>query len=367
MRSFLSQVIPWIAAIAAAFLAGSRTQANFSRGAFGCTMATATTWRAGTDPAGCWYGTGYDTSGSVADLTYAGANAGDERVLLQGLAMPAAGTYSYTLRARFSSPSQKFYWHILLVSQGTSISLTANGVPRTVTQAGVKSLTSTAPPSQNATGAWVAYTGSFTISAADVAAYQYVVVALVSSRQTGYLAQFDDVYTDLPAVAGDAAAGLKAEWFNIASGVSSFSQITFTSPVKTTYEENINYINRSANPFVPGVRADSFAVKLTGTLRVPTTGSWTFSLGSDDGSSMVLNGVTVFAGTGLQSFATRAVTVTLTAGVYPIDVRFFENTGSQGLVLSWKGPGMAATEVIPASAFQNRLRVARWRPVSADE
>ena len=128
-----------------------------------------------------------------------------------------------------------------------------------------------------------------------------------------------------------------------------------------------DWINTAAAPFVVGVPADRFAVRCTGTITIPSSGAWTLSLGADDGSSLVFNNATVLAADGQHSFTTRSVTVNVSAGRYPFEMKFFENTGSQGCVLSWKGPGMAAAEVIPSSAFRSQLRVTRWRPVSSDE
>ena len=150
-------------------LAAPRTGANFSNGGFVCASVSTTTWTSGTDPTGTWYGSGYTTTGSVADLT-ASTNAGtDARALIQALPIPAAGTYTLTLRARFSSANQGVYWHVLGVTQGRTLTLTNGGIPQTITQAGVKSLLKVAPPGNNATGAWVAYSNTFTLSAADAA------------------------------------------------------------------------------------------------------------------------------------------------------------------------------------------------------
>jgi len=109
-------------------------------------------------------------------------------------------------------------------------------------------------------------------------------------------------------------------------------------------------------------------VRLKGSITIPTTGVWTFTLGSDDGSSLTINNVLVLNQDQLQGFTSRSVAVTLAAGTYPIEVRFFENGGAAGLRLSWRSASMTASEYIPSSAFQNKkLRVVRWRERSRFE
>lgn len=338
--------------------------ANFSKGGFSCNAVANTTWKAGVDATGTWYGPGYTTTGAAADLSYAAPSGTDQRVLMQAIPMPAAGTYLIQLRARVTSANQNMYWHVLGVTNGTTLSLVNNGVPQTITQQGVKSLVRV---SATANGSWASYSNSFTITANDVATYQYYVVALVASRLSAQVAQFDDVYTTAPATTVDSRAGLTAQWFNTPQPVSSLSAISWTNPIKTTKEEQINWPATNSVPFVAGVPNQYFACRITGNLTIPTTGSWTFSLGADDGTSLILNNVTLIAPDGLHSYTTRSVTRTMNAGVYPIEVKYFENTGTHGLALSWFGPNMTATEIIPSSAFQNRLRVLKWTPVSADE
>jgi hypothetical protein len=349
-------------------LASTSARANWSRGGFACSSTSVSSWTAGSSGTGSWFGNGFTTTGSAADLSYSSVTIGDERVLLQAIPMPAATTYAYEVRARFTNANQKMYWHVLAVTRGTTISLAAGGVPVSVTQPGVKSLLRVQLGGVNATGNWATYTGSFTISAADAAAYQFVAIALVASRTSGQIAQFDDVYTDMPAATTDPRAGLTAEWYNRGVGINSLSQIPWASPTLTTKEEQINWVNTTNARFAAGVDGDRFAVRLTGSITIPTSGVWTFTLGSDDGSSLRINGVQVLIQDSPQSFTSRNVAVTLAAGTYPIEVRFYENGGLQGLRLSWRSASMTAAEYIPSSAFQNKkLRVVRWRERSRFE
>lgn len=340
--------------------------ANFSNGGFGAASRVAQSWTAGVDTTGAWFSSGYSTTTAVADLTAAASGAPDDRVLLQAMPIPAATTYNLEVRARFSSNGQKMYWHVLAITKGTKISLNSGGVPVSVTQTGVKSLYRGSPPAANANGNWNAYTATFTISAADAAAYQYLAIALVASRDPSQVAQFDDVYTDAPALTVDPQAGLTAEWYNVGKALSSLAQVNWNQPTQTTKVEDLNFVSTTNSPFTPSFVKDYFGLRLTGNITIPTTGSWIFTLGSDDGSSLTINKVAVLTQDYLQSFTSRSVTVNLAAGTYPFEAKFFENTGTQGFRLSWKGPGMAAAEYVPASAFSKKgIRIIRWSEESA--
>lgn len=337
-------------------------RANFFKPGFMVTPQTSTTWTASSSNTGKWYTSAFTTTSEAAVLSHAADSRTEDRVLLQAIPIPAATTYVVQVRARFTSPQQRFYWHVLLVTEGTTISLLQGGVPTTITQPGVKSLVRVQPANGNANGNWVSYSNSFTISAADAAAYKYAVIALVASRSSSDVAQFDDVHTDMPATTTDPDAGLTAEWYHIVGSTSRVSTMPWGTPVKTTKEEQVNFINTSNAAFTSGVRLENFGVKLTGTITIPTSGLWTFTLGSDDGAWLRINNQTVAIFETPRSFATTAGSVQLAAGRYPFEVRFYENGGQQGLQLWWRGPGVPVNDIVPASAFASatRVRVVKW-------
>lgn len=354
----------WVSALLAIMIGPCvpRAGANFFKPGFMVQSESATTWTASASTTGKWYGSGFSTTSEAAVLSHAANGRNEDRVLLQAIPIPVAATYQVQVRARFSSPGQRFYWHILLVTEGTTISLTQGGVPTNITQPGVKSLVRVAPSSGNATGQWVNYSNSFTINAADAAAYKYAVIALVASRANSDVAQFDDVHTDMPATTTDADAGLTAEWYHITGSTSRVSTMPWGTPVKTTKEEQVNFINTTNAAFTSGVRLENFGVKLTGTITIPATGLWTFTLGSDDGAWLRIDNQTVAIHESPRSFGRTAGSVQLAAGKYPFEVRFYENGGQQGLQVWWRGPGVATDDVIPASAFAlaSRIRVVKW-------
>ena len=115
---------------------------------------------------------------------------------------------------------------------------------------------------------------------------------------------------------------------------------------------------RVDNVTINGIRDrnDRIAFIFEGFISIPTDGSYTFFLSSDDGSKMYVDGQLVVNNDGLHGCRERSGNLQLTEGVYSIEVRFFENGGGQCLTARWDGPGFNK-QVIPASAFQDDFTI----------
>jgi len=72
---------------------------------------------------------------------------------------------------------------------------------------------------------------------------------------------------------------------------------------------------------------DNLALQVTGTIVVPTTGTYTFAVRSDDGSRIKIDGVTVFTDNTNHGETEFYTAVNLTAGVHTLDFVFFEGSG----------------------------------------
>lgn len=156
----------------------------------------------------------------------------------------------------------------------------------------------------------------------------------------------------LPGVdATGTAPGLFTKWFDLSISPRRLSDIDWeATPTTTTVEEDIDW-RSTGSPWMGGFPQDDFAVELTGYLTVPTSGTWTLYLNSDDGSELLLDEAVLIDNDGLHGMQERSGTASLTAGrPYPIRVRFFERGGGAGLIMSWAGPGQSK-QVIPPSAF----------------
>ena len=92
-------------------------------------------------------------------------------------------------------------------------------------------------------------------------------------------------------------------------------------------------------PPAEGVTADKWSARWTGTLTAPVTGEYTFSLTSDDGSRLLVNGVRIIDNWRDQAPTTELGTVSMTAGqVVPIAIDFYQNAGGDFLGFGWRVP-----------------------------
>lgn len=157
--------------------------------------------------------------------------------------------------------------------------------------------------------------------------------------------------------AGGSAPGVAVEVWLLTSSPRSLAAVPWTAtPSYVGVIPNINFPGQSnATPRFAGMPQSRIGMRCRARLNVPTSGLWTFYTNSDDGSDLWIDGVRVVNNDGLHSMTTRSGTVTLEAGEHDLEVRFFENTGSNGLVVSWRGPGDAAASVIPPSALSTTL------------
>ncbi len=105
-------------------------------------------------------------------------------------------------------------------------------------------------------------------------------------------------------------------------------------------------------------RLDYFAVKYTGVITLPVSGSYTFYVSSNDGAKIYIGGEAetdvVVNHDGLQEAGNEVSQAKhLNAGTYPIVVKYFEATGDEVLIVSYKGPDGSGIDkqVIPFSVL----------------
>ena len=94
---------------------------------------------------------------------------------------------------------------------------------------------------------------------------------------------------------------------------------SFTSP-DILFATNTSY---AWHPF----NLDSFGADITGSLNVLATGNHTFALNSDDGSLLFIDGALVVDNGGPHGAQIVSNSVSLTAGIHPFEVQFFEDFG----------------------------------------
>jgi hypothetical protein len=106
----------------------------------------------------------------------------------------------------------------------------------------------------------------------------------------------------------------------------------------------------------PSLRPDDFGYVFTGFLKVPADGDYTFSLDSDDGSRLTIDGNIVAEYDGIHGEGKpKTATVPLKAGRLPIRLDYFQRQHGKGLTVAWSGPEFAARTL---SAVQSRRKAA---------
>lgn len=120
--------------------------------------------------------------------------------------------------------------------------------------------------------------------------------------------------------------------------------------VATRTDQNLDFNWAGAAPNT-GVATTNWSAKWTGAVHPPTTGSYTFSLTSDDGSRLFVNGQLVVDNWADQGSTTRTGTVTLTAGqAATVEVDYYQGGGSDNLTLGWQVPGQSLQDQAVAGA-----------------
>ena len=145
---------------------------------------------------------------------------------------------------------------------------------------------------------------------------------------TGALPPIDSQYL---APASGTGTGLTGEYFanTDLSG----------SPVVTRTDPQVAFSWNGAAP-APGVPGTNFSARWTGTLTPPSSGSYTLSLTSDDGSRLIVDGKTVIDNWGDHGAQTKTATLDLTKGTsVKVEVDYYQGGGGDEVSLGWTVPG----------------------------
>ena len=127
-----------------------------------------------------------------------------------------------------------------------------------------------------------------------------------------------------------------------------FANTTLSGTAVLTRSEAVDFNWGSASPGA-GVPTDNYSVRWTGSIVIPTTGSYRFQTESDDGVRLTLNGSQVINNWTDHSATTdTTAAASYTAGqVVTVVMEYYEKTGSAVARLRWLKPGATAYEAIP--------------------
>lgn len=124
---------------------------------------------------------------------------------------------------------------------------------------------------------------------------------------------------------------------------------TFTTQAASADVQTINF-NWGTNSPAPGVHRTFWSAIYSGTLLVPSAGSYTFYLEQlDDGGRLFVNNISVIDSWLVQGPHNYSATVNLQAGQFPIRIEYAQGPGAQGsLYAYWSSDSFAKELIGPA-------------------
>ena len=110
-------------------------------------------------------------------------------------------------------------------------------------------------------------------------------------------------------------------------------------------------------------RKGNFGLVFDAEFTIPETGDYVFSLTSDDGSALIIDGETVIGNDGIHPAKTVSMKESLQAGLHTMQVQYFEAGGNRTLALSVKGPGKFGTRWLSTEKDEAKKAAQSFEPI----
>jgi uncharacterized delta-60 repeat protein len=124
-----------------------------------------------------------------------------------------------------------------------------------------------------------------------------------------------------------------------------YNNDNFTGESFTRVDSNINFNWDTGSPDAR-IAPDTFSIRWTGQIDVPTTGTYTFYIPADDRSRLLIDGQQII--NYVPGVSGSTATITLASGRHNITYEYVELTGRARAALEWSGPGFSR-QVVPSS------------------
>ena len=150
--------------------------------------------------------------------------------------------------------------------------------------------------------------------------------------------------------------GLETAYYSFAQPLSSLPDLTGRTPDVSCVENDIVApIGTLGGTLWPVDATNDFAVAYEGWVVIARPGEYEFSLGSDDGSRLLMDGEVLIDAPAPQAITARNVSCALAAGFHRLRVEYFQKGGLKELWLKWRRPGDLYFEFVPPVAFFSAL------------
>ncbi len=192
-----------------------------------------------------------------------------------------------------------------------------------------------------ATGPYLHDGSAATLEAAVAAHVGVNLPATDLSRLAAYLREIGNEEASAPLRAAS-GAGLLGRYYNGAALAG--------SPLLTR-TEGVNFDWGNGVPG-PGVPADNFSVRWTGTITIPSSGTYRFRTNSDDGVRLWVNGTQL-----INNWTDHAPTlntsngISLSSGRRTVTLEYYERGGGAVIQLQWLRPGSSTYVTIPLTSL----------------
>ena len=103
-------------------------------------------------------------------------------------------------------------------------------------------------------------------------------------------------------------------------------------------------VNFSVDP-AKGTDMEQFGLRFEGLVDAPRDGVYTFSIESDDGGMLYIDGLLVADNDGRHWAKIESGRLGLKKGLHAVRVDFFDAGGGEALTVSWSGPGFGETTI----------------------
>lgn len=136
-------------------------------------------------------------------------------------------------------------------------------------------------------------------------------------------------------------SGLKGVIYHVSRFTTKLPNLEKEKPQGSIYTSSLNIPSQDYKQGFPGItkRLEWFAIDYTGRFWIGTPGEYRFSLTSDDGSRLLIDGQEVIDNDGIHSPQTATGRVELNGGIHTIRVQYFQGPKfAVALVLKVAGP-----------------------------
>ena len=138
-----------------------------------------------------------------------------------------------------------------------------------------------------------------------------------------------------------------------------------SGPARTRLDRDVAFDWNTGNP-LPGLDGETFSVRWTGKVLATVTGPHTFTVNSDDGVRLWVNGRQLVDDWTDHSPTEHSGAITLTKGeLYDLRLEYYEDFGTAVIQLFWSGPGFGRRIVPQTNLYPYALVLTGEPPATA--